>query len=68
MVIFVSYSASWIRISAARHDGLRDGLGKGGSLASEHVVKIGSSVIGFAEDTFDNGTRGVGVGGLSEVL
>ena len=48
MVISVSYSASGIRISAARHDELRDGLGKDGSLASEHVVKIRLSVTGFA--------------------
>ena len=51
MVIFVSKSASWIRISAARHDGLWYGLGKGGLVVSEYVVKIGLSVIGFAKDT-----------------
>ena len=49
MVIFVSYSACWMRISAARHDGLRYGLGKG-FLVSEHVVEIGLSVIGFEKD------------------
>ena len=51
MAVFVSYSASWISISAARHDGLWYGLGKGGFVVSEYVVKIGLSVIGFARDT-----------------
>ena len=46
--------ASWIRISAARHDGLWYGLGKGGFVVSEYVVEIGLSVI-----TFGNRTRGV---------
>ena len=45
----MSYRASWIRISAARHEGLRYRLGKDRFLVSEYVVKIGLSVIGFAK-------------------
>ena len=62
VVIFVSYGASWIRISAARQDGLRYGLGKIRFLVSEYVVKIKLSVICFERDAFGNRTRGVGEG------
>ena len=46
----MSYSAWWIRISAARHEGLRYGLGRVRFMVSEHVVKIRLPVIGFGKD------------------
>ena len=66
MVIFGSNSASRIRISAVRHEGLRYGLGKIRFLVSEHVVKIRLSVICFVKDAFGN--RGLERGGLSADL
>jgi len=62
VVIFGSNSASWIRISAVRHEGPRYGLGKIRFLVSEHVVKIRLSVIRFVGDAFGN--RGVERGGI----
>jgi len=61
VVIFVSYtsSASWIRISAARQDGLRYGLGKIRFPVSEYVVKRGYPC--FEKDAFGN-HPGVGEG------
>jgi len=53
-------SASWIRISAARQDGLRYGLGKIRFLVSEYVVKIRLSV--FRKGCLRESNPGVGEG------
>ena len=53
--------AGWIRISVARHDGLRYELGKIKFPVSEHVVKIIRDL--FRKGPWESNPRGGGEGG-----
>ena len=60
MVIFVSYtsSASGIRISTAREDGLRHRCGGLRLIINKYMVKIRLSMMFFESDDFRNRTWG----------